>query len=80
MTRPHEEAQESRRCFVSFQTCGDRSWRMWAGGLDAGAKELGDLVTLAALAGHARLETLKVYSNPTGEDEQSVLRRLTVDR
>jgi hypothetical protein len=30
--------------------------------------------------GHARLETLKVYSHPTDEDKQSALRHLTVDR
>jgi integrase len=39
-----------------------------------------DLVTVAELAGHARLETLKVYSHPTDEDKQSALRHLTVDR
>ena len=39
-----------------------------------------DLITVVALAGHARLETLKVYSHSTDEDEQGALRRLTVDR
>lgn len=39
-----------------------------------------DLITVAELAGHARLETLKVYSHPTDEDKQSALRHLTVDR
>ena len=39
-----------------------------------------DLVTVAELAGHARLETLKVYSQPTDEDKQSALCHLTVDR
>jgi site-specific recombinase XerD len=39
-----------------------------------------DLVTVAELAGQARLETLKVYSHPTDEDKQSALRHLTVDR
>jgi hypothetical protein len=35
---------------------------------------------MAELAGHARLETLKVYSHPTDEDKQSALRHLTIDR
>ena len=41
---------------------------------------VGDLITVAELAGHARLETLKVYSQPTDEDKHSALRHLTVDR
>lgn len=39
-----------------------------------------DLITVAELAGHARLETLKVYSQPTEADKQNALRHLTVDR
>jgi site-specific recombinase XerD len=39
-----------------------------------------DLVTVAELAGQARLETLKVYSHPTDEEKQSAVRHLTVDR
>jgi site-specific recombinase XerC len=39
-----------------------------------------DLITVAELAGHARLETLKVYSHPTEADKQSALRHLAVDR
>jgi site-specific recombinase XerC len=39
-----------------------------------------DLVTVAELAGHARLETLKVYSQPTDDDKHNALRHLTVDR
>lgn len=38
------------------------------------------IVTVAELAGHARLETLKVYSHSTEADKQSALRHLTVDR
>jgi site-specific recombinase XerD len=39
-----------------------------------------DLVTVAELAGHARLDTLRVYSQPTDDDKQVALRHLTVDR
>lgn len=39
-----------------------------------------DLITVAELAGHARLETLKVYSQPTDDDKHNALRHLTVDR
>ncbi|MEV0399424.1 tyrosine-type recombinase/integrase [Actinoallomurus sp. NPDC050550] len=39
-----------------------------------------DLITVAEIAGHARLETLKVYSQPTDEDKHNALRHLTVDR
>jgi hypothetical protein len=38
-----------------------------------------DLVTVAELTGHVRLETLKVYSHPT-DDKRGALRHLTVDR
>jgi hypothetical protein len=33
-----------------------------------------DLVTVAELAGHSRLETLKVYSHPTDDDRGGALR------
>jgi site-specific recombinase XerD len=39
-----------------------------------------DLVTVAELAGHSRLDTLRVYSQPTDNDKQAALRHLTVDR
>ncbi|MBB6347448.1 tyrosine-type recombinase/integrase [Nonomuraea muscovyensis] len=39
-----------------------------------------DLVTVAELAGHARLDTLRVYSQPTDDDKQAALRHLIVDR
>ncbi|MEV4176334.1 tyrosine-type recombinase/integrase [Nonomuraea sp. NPDC049709] len=39
-----------------------------------------DLVTIAEMAGHARLDTLRVYSRPTEEDKHRALRHLTVDR
>ncbi|MET8051551.1 tyrosine-type recombinase/integrase [Streptosporangium sp. NPDC005286] len=39
-----------------------------------------DLVTVAELAGHARLDTLRIYSQPTDDDKQAALRHLTVDR
>ncbi|MFI6792027.1 tyrosine-type recombinase/integrase [Nonomuraea sp. NPDC050383] len=39
-----------------------------------------DLVTVAEMAGHARLDTLRVYSQPTEEDKQHALRHLAVDR
>jgi site-specific recombinase XerD len=39
-----------------------------------------DLVSVAELAGHARLDTLRVYSQPTDDDKQAALRHLTVDR
>jgi hypothetical protein len=32
------------------------------------------------MAGHTRLDTLRVYSQPTEEDKQHALRHLTVDR
>jgi len=39
-----------------------------------------DLVVVAEIAGHARLETRRVYSQPTDDDKHNALRRLTVDR
>ncbi|MGW4410940.1 tyrosine-type recombinase/integrase [Nonomuraea sp. NPDC004702] len=39
-----------------------------------------DLVTVAEMAAHARLDTLRVYSQPTEEDKQHAPRHLTVDR
>ncbi|MEV0195319.1 tyrosine-type recombinase/integrase [Nonomuraea sp. NPDC050691] len=39
-----------------------------------------DLITVAEMAGHARLDTLRVYSQPTEEDKHHALRHLTVDR
>jgi integrase/recombinase XerD len=39
-----------------------------------------DLVTVAELAGHSRLETLRIYSRPTDDDLHHALRHLTVDR
>jgi integrase len=39
-----------------------------------------DLVTIAEIAGHARLDTLRVYSQPTSDDKRNALRHLTVDR
>jgi site-specific recombinase XerD len=39
-----------------------------------------DLVIVAEIAGHARLETLRVYSQPTDDDKHNALRHLTVDR
>ncbi|HUY51664.1 MAG TPA: tyrosine-type recombinase/integrase [Streptosporangiaceae bacterium] len=39
-----------------------------------------DLVTVAEIAGHARLETLRIYSQPTDDDKLNALRHLTVDR
>ena len=39
-----------------------------------------DLVLVAEIAGHARLETLRVYSQPTDDDKHDALRHLTVDR
>ncbi|MGN9847042.1 tyrosine-type recombinase/integrase [Nonomuraea sp. H19] len=38
-----------------------------------------DLITVAELAGHARRDTLRVYSQPT-DDKQAAVRHLTVDR
>ncbi|MEU4329000.1 tyrosine-type recombinase/integrase [Nonomuraea dietziae] len=39
-----------------------------------------DLVTVAELAGHSRLDTLRIYNQPTDDDKQAALRHLTVDR
>lgn len=39
-----------------------------------------DLVTVAEIAGHSRLDTLRVYSRPTDDDKHHALRHLTVDR
>ncbi|MFI7446684.1 tyrosine-type recombinase/integrase [Nonomuraea sp. NPDC049714] len=39
-----------------------------------------DLVTVAEMAGHARLDTLRIYSQPTNDDKQAALRHLIVDR
>ncbi|MEV0387714.1 hypothetical protein [Nonomuraea sp. NPDC050643] len=39
-----------------------------------------DLVIVAEMTGHTRLDTLRVYSQPTKEDKQHALRHLTVDR
>jgi site-specific recombinase XerD len=39
-----------------------------------------DLVTVAELSGHSRLDTLRIYSRPTDDDRHHALRHLTVDR
>ncbi|WP_308164610.1 tyrosine-type recombinase/integrase [Nonomuraea sediminis] len=39
-----------------------------------------DLVTVAELAGHSRLDALRIYSRPTDDDKRAALRHLTVDR
>lgn len=39
-----------------------------------------DLVTVAEIAGHSRLDTLRVYSQPASDDKHNALRHLTVDR
>ncbi|HUR07067.1 MAG TPA: tyrosine-type recombinase/integrase [Nonomuraea sp.] len=39
-----------------------------------------DLVTVAEMAGHSRLDTLRIYSQPTDDDKQAALRHLIVDR
>ncbi len=39
-----------------------------------------DLVTVAEIAGHSRLDTLRVYSRPTDDDKHNALRHLTTDR
>ncbi|MGW0807882.1 tyrosine-type recombinase/integrase [Nonomuraea sp. NPDC002799] len=39
-----------------------------------------DLVAVAEIAGHSRLETLRIYSQPTDDDKHNALRHLTVDR
>ena len=39
-----------------------------------------DLILVAEIAGHARLETLRVYSQPTDDDKHNALHHLTVDR
>lgn len=35
---------------------------------------------VAEIAGHVRLEILRVYSQPTDDDKHYALRHLTVDR
>ena len=39
-----------------------------------------NLVLAAEIAGHARLDTLRVYSQPTEADKQNAVRHLPVDR
>jgi integrase/recombinase XerD len=39
-----------------------------------------DLVLVAELLGHARLDTVRSYSQPTADDKHNALRHLTVDR
>jgi integrase/recombinase XerC len=39
-----------------------------------------DLVTAAEIGGHARLDTLRVYTQPTDDDKLAALDHLTVDR
>ena len=39
-----------------------------------------DLVTVAEIAGHSRLDTLRIYSRPTDDDKHNAPRHLTVDR
>jgi hypothetical protein len=38
------------------------------------------VVTLAEIGGHARIDTLRIYTQPTDEDKLAALDRLTVDR
>ncbi|PZS23672.1 MAG: hypothetical protein DLM60_02120 [Pseudonocardiales bacterium] len=38
-----------------------------------------NLVTIAEIAGHSRLETLRIYSQPTDDDKHHALRHLTID-
>ncbi|GAA3716590.1 hypothetical protein GCM10022224_097780 [Nonomuraea antimicrobica] len=38
------------------------------------------LVTVAEMVGHARLDTLRIYSLPAEKDKQHAPRHLTVDR
>jgi site-specific recombinase XerD len=39
-----------------------------------------DLVTAAEIGGHARLDTLRIYTQPTDDDKLAALGHLTVDR
>ena len=39
-----------------------------------------DLVTAAEIGGHARLDTLRIYTQPTDDDKLAALDHLTVDR
>ena len=39
-----------------------------------------DLVTIAELAGHSGLETLRISSHPTDDGKHHAIRHLTIDR
>jgi integrase/recombinase XerD len=38
------------------------------------------VVTVAEIGGHARIDTLQIYTQPTDEDKLAALDHLTVDR
>jgi integrase/recombinase XerC len=39
-----------------------------------------DLVTVAEIGGHTRLDTLRIYTRPTDADKRAALDHLTIDR
>jgi hypothetical protein len=62
---------------ASRQPCSDQGVSVAVAAL---CSRLGWWVTVAEIGGHARIDTLRIYTQPTDEDKFAALDHLTVDR